>query len=94
MPPAPSAFSRSGTPFAPGVEWHSLGGVENCQFDSDLLVLDRVFEAQRIRCLFNLGPKERPFSDTSEDTVLIAAIGGATREKLPGHSALFWECDW
>ncbi|MBS7670153.1 alpha-amylase family glycosyl hydrolase [Croceicoccus gelatinilyticus] len=71
-----------------------LGGIENCQFDSELLVLDRVYEAQRIRCLFNLGPNERPFSDTSEDTVLIASVGGATRDKLPGFSALFWECDW
>ncbi|AKM11427.1 alpha-amylase family glycosyl hydrolase [Croceicoccus naphthovorans] len=71
-----------------------LGAVENCQGDGNLLVLDRVFEAQRIRCLFNLGPDERPFSDTSEDTVLIAAVGGATRERLPAYSALFWECNW
>ncbi len=71
-----------------------LGGIENCQFDNELLVLDRVYEAQRIRCLFNLGPNERPFSDTSENTVLIASVGGATRDKLPGFSALFWECDW
>lgn len=71
-----------------------LGSIENCQAQTDLLVLDRVFEGQRIRCLFNLGPEEVPFLDTSQDTKLIAAIGGASLERLPGYSALFWECSW
>lgn len=71
-----------------------LGAIENCQAEGECLVLDRVYEAQRIRCLFNLGAKEIPFSDTSENTVLIGTVGGATRERLPGYSALFWECDW
>ncbi len=71
-----------------------LGGFENCQIEGDLLVFDRVAQGQRIRCLFNLGPKPVPFSDTSQDTQIILSIGGATRTRLPGYACLFWECDW
>ncbi len=71
-----------------------LGAVEHCQAEGNLLALDRVAEGQRIRCLFNLGSEEVPFSDNSQDTKLILSVNGATAEKLPGYSALFWECSW
>jgi len=71
-----------------------LGAIENCQVEGDILVLDRVYEAQRVRCLFNLGPADIPFSDTSDDTVLIAGVGGLSDDRMPGYSARFWECNW
>lgn len=71
-----------------------LGSVENCQVENHLLVFDRVIEDERLRCLFNLGAGEVPFSDTSQDTELVATVGGASRDRLPGYSALFWQCFW
>ncbi len=70
------------------------GAIEHCQDSGDLLVMDRVFEGQRIRCLFNLGPKDVHLSDASDDATLITAIGGATVTHLPGYSAIFWDCAW
>jgi alpha-glucosidase len=71
-----------------------LGGIENVQVENDLLVFDRVSAEERIRCLFNLGDYEVPFSDTSENTEVILTVNGASREQLPAYSAIFWNCDW
>lgn len=65
------------------------GGLEGLRAKGSLLAFDRVWEGERIHCLFNLGPDPLvPFRSAPAGEVVLA-VNGAGHGRLPGYSALF-----
>ena len=65
-----------------------LGRVETCEANSALLLLDRVFEGERIRGLFNISDQEIVLSAEQGRGEVIIAVNAATGTRLPPFGAL------
>ena len=67
-----------------------LGSADVIIAAGDLLVLDRVWQGQRLRCAFNLG--EQALAPDLGDGHLLASHGGTSPQGLPAFSGIVMRC--
>ncbi len=65
-----------------------LGSVEKCEADGALLLLDRAFAGERVRCLLNLSDKDIDLSADQANGEELIAVNSATPNQLPPFGAL------
>jgi alpha-glucosidase len=64
-----------------------LGALRHCVAEGMLLRFERVSGAQRVTCLFNLGPEAMPCPKARGEVLL--SVNDASVEELPGYSAIY-----
>ncbi|MDZ7588884.1 MAG: alpha-amylase family glycosyl hydrolase [Parasphingorhabdus sp.] len=68
-----------------------LGDVSRCEVDGDLLILERNYQGERLRCLFNFGSGPCKLSGDDIAGAILVAVNGANPSQLPGYGALVME---
>ena len=66
-----------------------LGDLENLVAEGNFLSFDRVFEDQRVKCLFNLGAEPIGLPDFAGEPHALLALNEASPRNLPGFGALY-----
>jgi len=66
----------------------SVGDVDACHAEGDLLVIDRKAPGEAVRCLFNLGAKSVSLSDGMAAGQVLMSVNGADTETLPPFAAM------
>ena len=65
------------------------GRIENVFADGSLLMFDRLAAGQHLHCLFNLSPNPAKPPPVPGHAAILASVGGATPQSLPGYSAIY-----
>ena len=68
-----------------------LGQVSRCDEDGDLFILERTYDGQTLRCLFNLGEQEIAIDRALSKGRILAAVNGAHFQQLPPYSGMVIE---